>query len=121
MNRTRLSLVYPAAYLTCGGLGLMIAPQTALELLLSSGTYEDVLIRLLGIMLFSLGVVVAQIVRLEIRMLYLTTLVIRLLILVGMIALFFVYGDPMLVVLSGIVGLGFLITAACYVSDRGRD
>jgi hypothetical protein len=108
MNRTRLSLLYVVAYLWTGGLGLVAPPQLTSTLMLSNGEYSDVMLRLAGVMLAGLAIVVTQIVRLRVRVLYPTTLIVRAFIAVALLGLFQAYGDPMFLVLLGIVGLGLV-------------
>ena len=77
MNRTRLSLLYVAGYLLSGGAGLLFAPSLALKLMFSNGQYEEVLVRLAGVLTIGLGALVLQIIRLKIDALYFTTLGVR--------------------------------------------
>ena len=118
MRRTHRSLYYLATYLLFSGVALMLAPQFALKLLLANGEYGDVLPRLLGVVLFALGVVIAQIIRLRIEALYPTTLVVRAVILATLAALYVYAGDPFFLVLFGIVALGVLFTGTSYLLDR---
>jgi uncharacterized protein YjeT (DUF2065 family) len=118
MDRTLRSLYYPAGYLLFGGAGLLLAPQTMLKLFFSSGEYSDVMVRFVGLMLLGLGIVVAQIVRLRIDSLYPTTLIVRAVILVGLIAFYAAYGDPMMIVLFLLVGVGFVFTLTSLMLDR---
>ena len=118
MKRTRLSLYYVAGYLIFAGVALLLAPQLALSLLLASGSYGDVLPRLLGVALFALGIVVAQIIRHDVQALYGTTLAVRGFILVTIAALYLYSSDPLFLVLIGVVGLGVVMTGAAYALDR---
>lgn len=119
MRLTHLSLYYLAGYLLSAGVALMLAPALALALLLSNGQYGDVLPRLLGVVLFALGVFVAQIIRHRLTVLYPTTLAVRAVILTVIAALYATSGDPFFLVLLGIVGLGFILTGAAYLRERG--
>ena len=120
MKLTRLSLYYLAGYLLFAGVALMLVPAFALSLLLSNGQYGDVLPRLLGVVLFALGVFVAQVIRHRLTVLYPTTLAVRAVFLVVLAALYVKSSDPFFVVLLGIVGLGFLMTGTAYLRERGR-
>ncbi len=115
---TRLSLYYLATYLLVAGLLLVLVPQLALRLLLSNGNYGDVLPRLLGVVLFALGVFVAQVIRHDLAVLYPTTLTVRAVILAVLVGLFAYAGDPLFLVLIGVVGLGFILTGTSYLLDR---
>src|SRR5207248_4668704 len=77
MQRTRLSLFYLATYLPIAGLLLLFVPDFATKLLLSNRTYDDVFTRLAGALLLALGILVIQIVRHRVEVLYPWTVVIR--------------------------------------------
>ena len=118
MKKTRLSLYYLVGYLIPGGVALITVPHWALKLLLSNGTYGDVLPRLLGVLLLALGIVVLQIVRLHMDVLYSTTLIVRSVILVCLFGLYLYSMDPLFLTLLGIVGFGFVLTGISYWLDR---
>ena len=120
MKRTHLSMFYLSGYLLFAGVALMIAPALALRLLQSNGSYGDTLPRLLGVVLFALGVFVLQIIRLGLRQLYTTTLAVRVVILAVIAGLYATSSDPLFIVLLAIVGLGFVFTGTSYLLDR-RD
>jgi uncharacterized membrane protein YoaK (UPF0700 family) len=118
MNLTRLSLYYLAGYLLFAGVALILVPSFALSLLLSNGQYGDVLPRLLGVVLFALGVFVAQVIRHRLTVLYPTTLAVRAVILLVLAALYVKSADPFFLVLIGIVGLGVVLTGTAYLRER---
>ncbi|MBI3756691.1 MAG: hypothetical protein HY267_01815, partial [Deltaproteobacteria bacterium] len=118
MKRTRLSLFYLAGYLVPSGILLMLAPQFALKLLFSTGDYGDWMPRLVGVVLFALGVVIVQIIRYRLEVLYTTTLFVRAVILLTLIALYISSRDPFFLVLVGVVGFGVALTTTSYVLDR---
>lgn len=117
MHRTRLSLFYLITYLVFSGLALLLAPQLTLKLLFSNGSYGDVMPRLVGMFVLTLGVLVAQIVRLRIEPLYTTLLAVRGGILVILFGLFLYSGDPLFITLMVVVGLGVLLTGTSYWLD----
>lgn len=98
----------------------MVAPAFTLRLLLSNGSYGDVMPRLLGVVLFALGVFVAQTIRLRLEPLYGTTLAVRVVILLVIAALYAYTSDPLFFVLLGVVGFVFVFTGISYLLDR-RD
>ena len=118
MKKTHLSLYYLIGYLIPGGVALITVPQWALKLLLSNGNYGDVLPRLVGVLLLALGLVILQIVRLHVEVLYSATLVVRSVILVCLFGLYFYSRDPLFLTLLGIVGFGFVLTGISYWLDR---
>jgi hypothetical protein len=118
MTRTRISLYYLASYLLFGGVGLVFFPGPSLKLFLSTGTYDFAMVRLTGVLLIGLAIIVVQVIRHRVEVLYPTTLLVRLVILVVLIWNYFSAGDPLFLVLTCIVGLGVLITGSSYLSER---
>ena len=118
MRRTHLSLYYLIGYLIPAGLALFVAPTFTLKLLLSNGSYGEIMPRLLGLVLLALGIVVVQIVRLQAERLYSATLIARSVILAGLLIIYPSSGDPLFLSLLLIVGLGFALTGVSYLLDR---
>jgi len=119
MNRTRLSLYYLAGYLTFAGLALLLVPTFALKLLLSNGDYGEVFPRLAGMLLVGLAILVTQIIRHRVEVLYPTTLVVRLFFLGVFAYLYLSSNDPFFLVVFGIVALGVILTGYSYLTERG--
>jgi uncharacterized protein YjeT (DUF2065 family) len=118
VRRTRLSLYYLAAYLLGAGIALIFAPALALTLLFASGHYGDVMPRLLGVVLLALGIIVVQIIRHRVEVLYPTTLIVRAFIVVVLLALLVYSRDPLFISLLVVVGFGMVLTGASYLRDR---
>src|SRR5713226_4272411 len=118
MQRTRLSLFYLVTYLTFSGLALLLAPQLTLKLLFSNGSYGDVMPRLVGMFVLTLGILAAQIVRHRVEVLYTTLLAVRGGILVVLLGLLLYSGDPLFLVLMAVVGLGVILTGTSVWLDR---
>jgi uncharacterized protein YjeT (DUF2065 family) len=118
MRRTRLSLLYLAGYLLPTGIALTARPRATMTLLQAQGEYGEVLPRLVGILLLALGIIVAHIIRARAEALYPGTLAARVVILAGLIGLYLQSRDPFFVVVTAVVGVGFLLTLACYLADR---
>jgi hypothetical protein len=68
--------------------------------------------------LVCLGVFVVQTIRHRLAVLYPTTLGVRVFILGSLGWLYGMSGDPMFLVLIGVVGFGFLFTLTSYLIDR---
>lgn len=117
MSWTRSSFFYLMGYLGAGGLGLLAAPELALRLLGATGSYPAVLARFLGAFMIALFILVAQIVRHRVEVLYPTTLVVRGVLLATIVALYLQSRDPLFLSLAGIVGLGMLLTGIALVAD----
>jgi uncharacterized protein YjeT (DUF2065 family) len=120
VNRTHLSLYYLAGYLLPAGLLLLLIPETATKLLLSNRTYDYAPFRLVGILLISLGILVVQMIRHNIEVLYPTTILVRRLISATLIGLYVGTTDPFYLVVLLVVVIGIALTATCFVLDR-RD
>lgn len=121
MHRTRLSLFYLAGYLAFAGLALLLIPTFALNLLFSNGDYGEVFPRLAGMLLLGLAILVTQIIRHRVEVLYPTTLLVRLFFLVVLGYLYLSSSDPFFLVVFGIVVLGVIFTAYSYLSERSAD
>jgi hypothetical protein len=119
VNRTRLSLYYLAGYLTFAGLALLLVPTFALKLLLSNGDYGEVFPRLAGMLLVGLAILVTQIIRHRVEVLYPTTLVVRLFFLVVFAYLYLSSSDPFFLVVFVIVAVGVILTGYSYLTERG--
>lgn len=118
MPKTHLSLYYLTTYLIASGLFLMIIPDFALKLLFSNGSYGDVMPRLVGLIAFALGVVVLQIVRHHVEVLYTTLLGVRVVLILVILGLYFYSHDPFFISLFFVVALGVVLTATGYYLDR---
>lgn len=118
MQRTRTSLYYVVGYLSVGGIGLALAPDLALRLLFATGSYGDVMARVVGILMIGLAIVVVQIIRHDVRQLFPTTLGLRLFLCACFIALYVYSSDRLFLVLTGIVGLGVVMTGTAYWRER---
>ncbi len=120
MRRTHLSLFYLAGYLLPAGLLLLTVPEFARKLLLSNRDYDDAPFRLVGVLLIALGIIVVQIIRHRIEVLYTTTLVARILISLTLLATYAETRDPFFLVILVVVLIGVALTAWSYMTDRRR-
>lgn len=89
-----------------------------LQLLLSNGDYGDVFPRVAGMLLTGLGLTVVGIIRTRSEALYPATLVIRTFFLICLVVFYAMTSDPFFLVVSAVVGLGFVLTGLSYLSDR---
>ena len=118
MTRTNRSLIYVAGYLIPSGVFLLVAPRVALRLLLSTGEYGETLPRLAGMLLIGLGVLVIQIIRYRLAVLYPTTLAVRAFFCACFLAFYSMSGDPLFLVLFAVVIVGVIWTGVSFVLDR---
>jgi hypothetical protein len=120
MNWTRLSFFYLFGYLTFGGLGLLAAPSTVLPLMLANGQYGEVMPRVAGALMLALAIIVLQIIRLRVEVLYSTTLLVRVFLCVCLGGFYVAYRDPFFLVIVGIVLLGMTFTTLGFITDRRK-
>jgi uncharacterized protein YjeT (DUF2065 family) len=118
MRRTNLSLYYLAGYLLPAGLALIFVPDIALKLLLSNGDYNLAPFRMAGLVLVALGILIVQIIRHKLDVLYPATLVARLIIASGLAWLFASTGDPFFLVIFAVVVFGMILTGVSFYLDR---
>jgi len=118
MKRTRTSLYYLFSYLLFGGMAFLFFPQLSLRLFQSTGDYPSAIVQLVGVLLLALAVLVIRAIRTNAEALYPTTLVVRAMILAVLVYLSVTTRDPLFMILSGIVGLGVLLTGTSYLLDR---
>lgn len=121
MSRTNLSLYYLAGYLLPAGALLLFVPEWATKLLLSNHTYDYAPFRLVGVLLFVIGILIVQIIRHRLEMLYTTTLLARALISATLVWLFISTGDPFFAVILVVVLIGVALTGASYLLDRRSE
>ena len=117
MNNTRLSLYYLAGYLLIGGISFLFAPQFSTKLFLSNQVYSEVMISSFGMFMVGLGVIVVQIIRVHLHILYSTTLIVRIFFCGCLLTFYFKSLNPLFLILFGIVGLGVVLTGISYFVD----
>jgi hypothetical protein len=120
VNRTHLSLYYLAGYLLPAGALLLFVPEFVTKLLLSNRTYDYAPFRLVGVLLIALGILIAQIIRHRLDVLYPTTLIVRLLISATLIWLYAQTSDPFFLVVLAVVVIGIVLTGTSLLLDRRR-
>ncbi len=118
---TRRSLIYVAGYLVLGGIGLLGWPRMTTEFLSSNVEYNDLLLRVTGLVMLSLGLVLGQIIRRKLESLYFWTLPTSGVLLICLIFIYVLLPDPLFLIVITIVGLGFVMTTASYTIDHGRS
>lgn len=116
----RLTLIYVASYLVAGGVGLIAAPGMTLRLLLSTGTYGEVMPRVVGMFMLVLGGLIHQFVRARDYRYYQYTVVARSFIVVVLTSLYFKTRDPLFIVLDVIVLVG-LVPSIWIAARLGRS
>ena len=120
MRRTHLSLYYLIGYVLPSGVLLALVPTQITKLLLSNQVYDEPPLRLAGLVLIALGLLITQVVRLNIEALYTTTLAVRGVLSFGLLALLVGTGNPFFGVILVVVLIGVALTGSAYLLDR-RD
>lgn len=116
----RLTLLYLAAYLLIGGLGLAFLPAATLKLFLSSGDYGDIMPRVAGMLMIGLSGVIAQFVYHRDYRYYPYSVYIRSFFVIFLFFLYFRSNDPLFLVLNTIILVGLLPSIYTLARDRGR-
>jgi uncharacterized protein YjeT (DUF2065 family) len=118
MRRTHLSLYYLAGYVLPSGFLLALVPTFATTLLRSNQVYDEPPLRLAGLILIALGILIVQIIRHHLEELYATTLAIRSVLSLGLLALLVTTGNPFFGVVLLFVLIGIGLTGTSYLLDR---
>ncbi len=116
--KTRLSLYYLVTYLFVTGAGLLFAPRLSLKLLFSNGHYDNTFVQFTGTFMIALGMLVAQMIRHRVDLLYPTTLFVRAFFIVVIVALYLQTSDPMFLVVLAVVAFGVALTSTALLLDR---
>jgi hypothetical protein len=120
MKRTRRSLFYLAGYLFPTGLGLLLAPQWFMKLLFANHEYSDAFPQFSGVLLIGLGIVVVNVILYGNPLFYRMTLLVRIPLWLGTLAVYLHTGETFFLAVLGVLGLGILITGSMYLSERNR-
>jgi hypothetical protein len=117
-ERTRRTLIYPSVYLIGGGLGLLLWPDLMLRLLLATGHYDLAFPRFAGAICVGLGLVVLQIMRRGVVVLYPTLIWARVFMCACYAALAIGYHERFFWVIFAMVGVGAAATSICWQTER---
>lgn len=118
MQKTRRSLWFLTSFLLGSGASFLLLPQLTATLFLSNTIYPDLMLRVIGMFLFAFGIVMLQIVRHRVEVLYLTTVIVRAFIAASLLWFFAITMNPMYLVLASLVILGMVITGYNYLVER---
>jgi len=106
------------SYLVLIGFGLLFAPHETLKILLSNRGYDDIFVRIAGMLMSGLGLSIFGMIRARSSELYPATLLMRVYFIACFVAFYATTRDPLFLVLIGIVGLGLVLTLGSYLLDR---
>lgn len=118
MDKTRKTLFYPLFYILTSGLSMLFAPQLALKLMFSNGTYEDTFIMMTGAILLGLWAFLFQVVRHRVSELYSTAIWVRIMFCSAYAWLYMRTSDPFFLVVIAIVAPGLIVTSIVYSQER---
>ena len=121
LPRTRLSLYYLVGYTLPVGVALMFVPQMTMSLLFTNHAYDDLGLRMFGVLLFSLGMVVTGMIITKASHVYPVTLLVRGFIIVALLVLYSQYGDPALLAINLVVTVGWALTFLSWRKDKAEE
>ncbi|MBV9065319.1 MAG: hypothetical protein JO141_28630 [Bradyrhizobium sp.] len=121
LPRTRLSLYYLLGYTLPVGAALMSVPQTTMKLLLTNHAYDDLGLRMFGVLLFSLGILAFGLIVNRASSVYTGTLLVRGFIIAALFVLYSQYRDPALLVINLVVAVGFTFTFLSWRKDKAEE
>jgi hypothetical protein len=118
MRWTRVSFFYLITYLALGGIGLLAVPDFAMRLLGSTASYSPPLARFIGAFMIALSLLVVQITRHRVEVLYPTALLVRVVLVGTAVGLYLETRDLLFLSISAIVALGMVFTSLGLIADR---
>jgi hypothetical protein len=121
LPRTRLSLYYLVGYTLPVGVALMFVPQMTMNLLLTNHAYDDLGLRMFGVLLFSLGIIASGMIINKASSVYTVTLFVRGFIITALLVLYSLYGDPALLAVNLVVTVGFTLTFLSWRKDKAEE
>ena len=121
LPRTRLSLYYLVGYTVPVGAALMFIPQMTMNLLLTNHAYDDLGLRMFGVLLFSLGIIASGMIVNKASRVYTVTLFVRGFIIAALFVLYSQYGDPALLAINLVVVVGWALTFLSWRKDKAEE
>jgi|GEM_PF-3117761 len=118
LPRTRISLLYLIGYTLPVGVALMSVPQMTMNLLFTNHAYDDLGLRMFGVLLFSLGMIASGMIFNKASRVYTVTLPVRAFIIAALVVLYAQYRDPALLTINLVVTVGWTLTFLSWRKDR---
>jgi hypothetical protein len=100
---------------------LMSVPQLTMKLLLTNHAYDDLGLRMFGVLLFSLGMLASGLIINKASSVYTGTLLVRGFIIAALFVLYSQYRDPALLVINLVVTVGFTLTFLSWRKDKAEE
>ncbi len=104
----KITWIYLASYLSIGGFGFAFAPEIALKLFMSSGDYGDIMPRVAGLFMLTLGSLIGTMTYNNDLRYYGFSVIARTGMVVFFAWLFSMSKDPLFIIISVIVLIGLL-------------
>jgi len=121
LPRTRLSLYYLVGYTLPVGVALMFVPQMTMSLLFTNHAYDDLGLRMFGVLLVSLGMIASGMIINSASRVYPVTLFVRGFIIAALFVLYSLYGDPALLAVNLVVTVGWALTFLSWRKDKAEE
>ena len=118
MPKTQLTLYYLATYLLFGGFGFLLTPRLAMKLLLSDADFDTMILRVLGMFMIGLGFLIVQVIRLRVRVLYGSTLIMLVVFCICLTAFFMMTYNLFFLTMLVVVVIGVVLTSWSLFEDR---
>ena len=94
---------------------------TTMSLLLTNHAYDDLGLRMFGVLLFSLGIIASGMIINKASSVYPVTLFARGFIIAALFVLYSQYGDPALLAVNLVVTVGFALTVLSWRKDEAEE
>jgi len=116
VERLRVTLYYPATYLTGSALGMVVTPHLLLRMMLSSVDYDAAIVRMCGLFVLGLAGFVILTIRHRLAVLYPFIIGVRVVFCIGYVVLYAQTGNPFFLTTLGVVGAGVIASSIARVS-----
>jgi hypothetical protein len=100
---------------------LMFVAQMTMNLLLTNHAYDDLGLRMFGVLLSSLGIIASGMIVNKASRVYTVTLFVRGFIIAALFVLYSQYGDPALLVIDLVVTVGWALTFLSWRKDKAEE
>lgn len=114
----KITLTYLSTYLIIGGIGFGFFPNLAFKLFMSTGSYDEIMPRMVGMFMIVLGFLIAMFVRNMDYKYYLPTIIARSFIVIFLGYLYLRTEDPLFIIVNIIVLIGFLPSIYIFLIEK---
>ncbi len=114
----KVTLTYLASYLFIGGIGFGFIPEMALKLFMSTGSYGEIMPRMVGMFMIVLGFLILLFIKNKDYKYYLPTIFARLFIVIFLSVLYLKTNDPLFIIVNIIVLIGLIPSIVVFLRDK---